>query len=59
MIPTQTVRDFIAGRTAEYTSVSLPIPKDFKSFIRTSQTGERSKDIINDLNIRTLSLKKY
>jgi Trypsin-like peptidase domain len=59
MIPTRTVRDFIAGKTAEYTPVSLPVPKDFKDFIRVSQAGDRSKDIINDLNIKTLSLKKY
>jgi len=59
MIPTKTVRDFITKKTTGYTPVSLPVPKDFKDFIRISQAGERSKDTINDIFLKTQSLKRY
>ena len=59
MIPITTIRDFLAKRTPGYTKVSLRVPASFREFARTSQAGDRSKDIINDANIRTTSLKKY
>lgn len=59
MIPITTIHDFLIGKTKEYTKESIKASKSFRDFIRISQMGERSKDIINDANIRTVSLKKY
>jgi hypothetical protein len=59
MIPITTIREFIAKKSKWYTSISLKAPADFKKFIRESELGERSHDIINDTNIKTASLKKY
>lgn len=59
MIPITTIRDFLAKKTKEYTPVSLPVPSQFKDYIKSSQLGERSTDILNDANIKTVSMKKY
>jgi S1-C subfamily serine protease len=59
MIPITTIHDFLAKKTKGYKKSALTATKSFKDFIRVSQIGERSKDIISDINIKTLSLKKF
>jgi hypothetical protein len=59
MIPITTIRDFLRKKTLQYTRLQIPISPEFRSFIKISQSGERSRDIINDANIKTVSLKKY
>ena len=59
MIPITTIRNFIAGKTKGYTKMNFPVPSDFKEYIKVSEFGERSKDLLNDLNIKTASLKRF
>lgn len=59
MIPITTIRDFLRKKTLQYTRLQMPTSPEFRSFIKMSQSGERSRDIINDANIKTVSLKKY
>lgn len=59
MIPITTLHDFLAKKTRSYIRDSMKASKSFKDFIRISEMGEKSKDVINDANIRTVSLKKY
>ncbi len=59
MIPIMKIREFINKKTKGYIKASLKAPKDFKEFIKSSELGERSNDIINDANIKTVSLKRF
>ncbi len=59
MIPIMKIREFINKKTKGYTKSSLKAPKDFKEFIKNSELGERSNDVINDANLKTVSLKKF
>lgn len=59
MIPISVIHDFLAKRTKGYAKHSVKATEHFKEFIRTSQFGDRSKDVINDANIKTSSLKKF
>lgn len=59
MIPITTIRNFLAKKTKWYTKWDITVPQDFKDFIRISELGERSKDVINDSNIKTQPLKKF